>query len=130
MNALRILAAEGDQVGQGLVVDRATLDGFRQMDPEFLESLIASFLEEAPRNLAAMREACEHGDAREVGRQAHTLKGSAAVFGAAALTEMCRNFEGRETLPEPGALDGLDAAFARVRVALEEMLQTSAEVKR
>ena len=47
-----------------------------------LRELVALFLEECPKHLAAIAGAIAAADALEVQRAAHTLKGSAAVITA------------------------------------------------
>jgi HPt (histidine-containing phosphotransfer) domain-containing protein len=85
-------------------------------------TLIAMFLDEAPRRLAALREAAERGEARAVAREAHTLKGSCANFGARRLAGLCEQLEalGRahDLASAADALAQLEVEFERVRAAL------------
>ncbi len=56
-------------------------------DEEFARELATSFLESAPRCLAAISEAQQSGDARLLAREAHGLKGISRTIGADDLAE-------------------------------------------
>src|SRR5205085_10737532 len=49
-------------------------------DPELLQELAKTFLDEAPRMLQDVREAVVAADARKLQRCAHSLKGAVAIF--------------------------------------------------
>src|SRR5262249_43629326 len=55
--------------------------------------LARSFSAKAPEHLATMRDGLAAGQAEAVERAAHTLKGSAAQFGALRLSEECGAIE-------------------------------------
>jgi HPt (histidine-containing phosphotransfer) domain-containing protein len=103
-------------------LDVGTIEGLRDLGgDEFLEELIGTFLDEAPTLLAGLRSP----DEDEVRRAAHTLKSNAATFGAAGLTELCRELE---ESARSGELSGgedvvaqIDAEFERVQEALVEV---------
>jgi HPt (histidine-containing phosphotransfer) domain-containing protein len=91
--------------------------------PEFLAELIDTFLDDAPKQLRVLRSAVDRGDAEEARRAAHTLKSTAATFGAGQLSDVCRELE---SLGNAGALDEAarlvaraETDFARVKEALE-----------
>jgi PAS domain S-box-containing protein len=56
-------------------------------------SLIDTFLDHGPAQLASLRQALEQHETDEARREAHTLKSNAAAFGATALEAMCRELE-------------------------------------
>ena len=90
-------------------------------DVEAVKELIQSFLEEAPRLLAQGRDGAAHGDAAAVQRAFHTLKGTAATFGATALSEHARALEHAAragALPAAEALAQADALLAAARAEL------------
>lgn len=91
-------------------------------DPDFVGELVDEFLADAPVQLAAMRAAVEQGDAAELVRPAHTLKGTSANLGAALLAAECRAIE---ELAKSGAIDGasgrIDVAEAALALAAEEL---------
>jgi PAS domain S-box-containing protein len=92
-------------------------------DPAFLAEVVALYLEQTPRHLAALRGAVEHQDANTLTRAAHTLRGSSASLGAVRMRALSERLE---AIGKAGATDGaaelvaaLDAEFARVRHLLE-----------
>jgi HPt (histidine-containing phosphotransfer) domain-containing protein len=91
-------------------------------DPDFLAELIDIYLDDAPRQLAAMRDAALSGRIEDLVRPAHTLKGSSASIGAVELSELSRTLElaARESAVEDpaAAIDGIEAELGRVREAL------------
>ena len=62
-------------------------------DAELYASIVAIFLEEHPGKVAALREALARGDGEALYRLGHSLKGSAAVFGASRAVEAARALE-------------------------------------
>jgi HPt (histidine-containing phosphotransfer) domain-containing protein len=55
--------------------------------------LVETFLGEGPRIVAAMRESLDKADRRTLNRSAHSLKSTAATFGAMRLSQLCRSLE-------------------------------------
>lgn len=91
-----------------------------------LAELIEVFAKETPALLAQLREAIDQGDAAEVQRIAHTIKGSARVFGAEAVATVAERLEamGREA-----ELNEADEAMKALDVQAERLLTAlSAEV--
>lgn len=72
-------------------------------DREALAELIESFLDEGPGLIARMDGAARAGDAEALRRAAHTMKSSAADFGALALSRLCHTME---SLGRAGRTDG------------------------
>lgn len=106
-------------------IDRTTFDELRQMSgAEFINELIDTFLEDAPKLLAEMKAALAAGAADSFRRGAHSLKSNAATFGADPLAQLAKELEllGRENrLAETGSRLG----------ALEEALVSACdELKR
>jgi HPt (histidine-containing phosphotransfer) domain-containing protein len=62
-------------------------------DVELLKEIAVSFLEDYPKVLAAIRDAIANGSAKRLEASAHTLKGSAANFGAAAVVASALQLE-------------------------------------
>jgi PAS domain S-box-containing protein len=90
-------------------------------DPDYAAEVLHGYLRHAPGLLADMRAAQRAGDARRLGRGAHTLKSASATVGALALARRCAAAEA--TLRGGAAvgavdLDALDEAFERLRAAL------------
>jgi PAS domain S-box-containing protein len=111
-------------------LDRSVLVGLRELDeegePEILIELIELFSTGVPPQLAALREAVEAGDARSVGRIAHTLKGSSANMGARRMWSVSAQLEGMGGAGELGGagerISCLEEEFGRVRLLFEEEL--------
>ena len=76
------------------------LDG----DREAADEIMAEYAADAPRQVVALREALEAGDADATRRHAHTLKGASANVGAEALRAAAYEVE------KAGADGDLDAA--------------------
>ena len=93
-------------------------------DVGFLAELIAEYRSDGTTRVADMRAALAAGEAEDLRRAAHTLKGSSASLGAVGLADACRAIE---AAAREGRLDGLDGAvdsvaeqFDAVVAALEE----------
>jgi CheY-like chemotaxis protein len=94
-------------------------------DRELLAEIVGIFLREAPRQLAALRQAIEQGNAEAVTEVAHSLKGQLGYLGIPGAAEQARRLEdlGREgLLSEVGAeyeilARRMDAAMRSMRNA-------------
>ena len=108
------------------VIDPATFAELQgAAGAEFVAELVGTFLEEAPRMLAELREALAERDAERFCRAAHSLKSNSQTFGAAALGALARELElrgqGADPARDAAALDALDAAYAQAAAALAEL---------
>jgi CheY-like chemotaxis protein len=111
------------------VVDRAALEtlasalGGGDEGWEAVGALIDAFLEDAPTQIADIRDAIKRGDAIEVRRVAHALKSNGATFGAGRFSEQCQGLEalGRQgdLSGAPVVLERADQAWGHVTEALE-----------
>ena len=89
-------------------VDEGTLRGLLDDmggDREVVKELIQSFLEEGPKLLAEGRAALMAGDTAEVQRAYHTLKSTAATFGAMTLANRAKDVE---QMARSGAMPSLE----------------------
>ena len=106
-------------------VDPAALDRLLDMtggDPEFLDELVQTFLEDAVVQLDAMRAAAGSGAVEDLVRPAHSLKSNSANMGAERLADLCRSLEA-------DARGGVvDAAADRVAEAAQEFDRVRAEL--
>jgi len=84
-------------------------------DSEFVDSMVDTYLAEAPGFLAAIDAAVAAGDAGALLVPAHTLKGNSTTLGVQRLAEIARSLEERA---RGGSLDGAadDAAAARAEL--------------
>ncbi len=86
-------------------------------DADLAVELINLFLRDLPKLSTALDSALQQGDAGEVGRQAHTLKGAAANLSAEPVVDLARAMEA-------SARSG-DVATAQLRWgSLQAALQT------
>jgi CheY-like chemotaxis protein len=108
------------------VLEPAALGRLRETvgGEEDLAELVAIFLRDTARLLVELGHSLEAGRADEARRHAHTLKSTAASFGATRLTELCRRIEslakGGSVEEAGGFLAEVDAEFSRVRAALTQ----------
>jgi two-component system sensor histidine kinase/response regulator len=72
---------------------------------KLLHRMCQVFLDNLPRMWAAIQTAVAKRDAAAIQQAAHTLKGSASLLGAHAVTEAARDLE---TTAKSGKLDGLE----------------------
>lgn len=105
------------------VIDQATFGELKQMSGEgFINELIDTFLDDAPRMMQGLKSALEANDADSFRRAAHSLKSNAETFGAGRLAELAKELEslGRERrLAEIG--DRLQSLEESVASACDEL---------
>ena len=110
-------------------LDPQAIAALRELNPgddSFLRDLIQIYLADSPQRIAEMEEALAHTDSRKLMIAAHSLKGSSANFGAAALralSEKVEHLARTEALAEAQVhLPALREEFARVKAELEAFL--------
>lgn len=100
-------------MGPGSAIDSHTFDVLRRsVTPDSFSTLINRFLAETPSRIERLRIAAREGNRDLVLREAHTLKGTAKLFGAGSLSESAADVEslasnGHDTsdkIEEAGAL--------------------------
>ena len=110
------------------VIDAATFADLQEAaGSEFVTELVGTFLEEAPEMLADLRSARAAGDGERFRRAAHSLKSNCNTFGALGLGLMAREIELRslqaDAAQDAAALDALDADYAKVAAALQDLIR-------
>lgn len=76
------------------LIDRAILDQMiEDVGSENAEPLIEAFIEELTNQVRVLGEAADQADLAAMERAAHSMKGSAATFGAARLTGVVASIE-------------------------------------
>ena len=99
------------------------LNNLRELDDgvgDTLKELVETFLSEAAKRLAALREALG-SDPAAVAAEAHALKGSGRSLGAARLGDLCERLEEQVKKGSPSleeTVKELEAAFAKTERAL------------
>jgi CheY-like chemotaxis protein/HPt (histidine-containing phosphotransfer) domain-containing protein len=105
-----------------LRLDRSRLDGLRKLEQvsgrSVVPEIVDSFLAEAPRRLARIREALAQADAKEVAFWAHSLKGSSSQIGAGRLAALSLDLEKRG---KGGSLEGADPLLEELERELAEL---------
>ncbi len=102
------------------VFDPAALDTLLDTiggDREALRELVESFLEEGPDLIARIETAVKVGDATGLRHAAHTMKSSAADFGAMELSRLCRELE---AMGRNGNISGAATMSGRAAVVYGE----------
>ncbi|OPX22954.1 MAG: hypothetical protein B1H02_05515 [Candidatus Latescibacteria bacterium 4484_107] len=89
-------------------------------DKELLKELAESFVEDSTGQLEELRESLELGDAEQIGRKAHRLKGAVGNFGAKAAYNLAYELETRARESR------LDDAFPLYEKLEQEMKQVKA----
>ena len=98
------------------IIDKATFDELKEMSgEEFINELIDTFLEDAPKMIAEMKSGLDSNSVDTFRRAAHSLKSNAATFGASQLAALAKELEmlGKENkLHETGdRLRALEEAY-------------------
>jgi HPt (histidine-containing phosphotransfer) domain-containing protein len=103
-----------------------------QGSEELLREIIEAFLEEAPRQVAAMHTALAGSDAALLRRAAHTVKGAVRYFGAQQAFELALRLE---SLAHDGQFQAaqleavkLEEELARIKPLLAARLASNATV--
>lgn len=105
-------------------INLATFEELKRMSgAEFINELVDTFLEDAPKLIREMKTALAAKDADSFRRAAHSLKSNSATFGATRLAELARELEmiGKENrLANAGSrLDGLEQMYRTVAAELK-----------
>jgi PAS domain S-box-containing protein len=74
-------------------LDASVLDQLTGGDPREARLLLDDFLASTERDLAALRQAREHGDVAQLAREAHKIKGAARLVGASELAHAASELE-------------------------------------
>ena len=117
----------------GPVLDPSVIASLRQLtppgEPDVLVEVLKLFVHEVPKKILTLQTALDAGDAAQVGRAAHSLKGSSGNIGAAAMLEVCRRID---DAAKTGDLERvallmpqLTEEYHRVELEITQLLQTS-----
>lgn len=88
-------------------------------DVEILEQILRMFLEQGPERMALVEAALARGEAKDLEREAHALKGAAATLGMDVLREASYYVE---RMGAQGDLEEAVAGVARMRSAMDAVL--------
>jgi len=74
-------------------IDPTTFTALQACLGDTFPEIVAAFLTDAPRRIAAMKDALAQSDAERLCREAHSLKSTSATLGAGVLSALCRTLE-------------------------------------
>ena len=111
-------------------LDLAVLEGLRELQEEgetdLLAELVGMFLEDASARLDVLRDAIQIGDAEEIERAAHSLKGSCGNMGVKRMQQTSSDLQeagvSGDISGAANLLGRLEEEFERVRPALLEAI--------
>lgn len=96
----------------------AELRDLMSSEPGGFVGLVTRFAEDTAASLATVRTALDAGDTATVGRELHTVTGTASAIGAHQLARICRHCEvqlGTDgTAIDTHEIDAIDAEFHRI----------------
>ncbi|NPV74496.1 MAG: AAA family ATPase [Pelotomaculum sp.] len=107
-----LTAVNGDRLGELLNTTGE--------DVHFLCRLIRAFLRDMPEKLKSLRSALRQGDAATARLQAHGMKSSSSILGAALFADLCRE---AEELAAGGVTGGADKLVARLEAEYERVVK-------
>ena len=108
----------------GIDVDRAVLDELTGGDAELADAILADYVNSSGSDLAALRAALADGNADDVRRHAHRMKGASRTVGAHQVTTLAAELESSASAPDQdwralrSTAQDLEVAVARVTVAV------------
>jgi HPt (histidine-containing phosphotransfer) domain-containing protein len=100
-------------------IDQSVLDDLEKSvgdDRSFLRELVETFLDDTPRQIAALRAGIADGDVETTNRAAHTLKSTSATLGALGLSAMARELQ---TMTAPDSTDSSDLAEPEIAALVD-----------
>ncbi len=114
------------------IVDGKRLAELRELardeEPHWLSELVHMYVADAENRITSMREAAAAGQAAEVGRLAHALKGSSRNLGVLNVVPACQALqlagEAGDQSCIAAQLQELQSAFAQARAELERLYET------
>jgi len=113
--------------GSAAVFDLGVLLGLLGGDRDSIDEIVAAFTADAPKQVAALREALAGDDADAARRHAHTLKGASANVGAEALRVAAYEVEKAAAVGDLDAARQLSDALAAELQRLQEHLGRGGE---
>ncbi len=108
------------------VIDLQAIDNLRSLNPgdndEFLREIVAIFIEDTPLRIADLETGLATSDTAKFTRAAHSIKGSSANLGAAALGTLA------EKLEHQSRKEGLTGVAPLLALLSSEFQRTKAEL--
>ncbi len=109
--------SDSDLFNRQILIDR--LMG----DEELADSVISGFLDDIPKQIAALKKFVEHGHAKRAGAQGHRIKGAAGNIGSQALQEVAYALENAGRAKDSAQLNDLmlqlESRFKELKTFME-----------
>jgi HPt (histidine-containing phosphotransfer) domain-containing protein len=119
----RWLPKKNDE-SEPVVFDRAGMLERLMNDAELAQVVMATFLDDTPRQIEALRRYLDAWDAAGAERQAHALKGASAAVGGESLRALAFAMETAGKAGDLGSvrarMDDLEREFARLKEAMTQ----------
>lgn len=100
MIVVRLLFKNGkgaSTMGEKAIIDPEQLESLRELnepgEPDLVTELIDIFFSQSPSTITDLKKAVDEGNAKNVEKLAHKLKGSAANLGAEKMRSFCQEME-------------------------------------
>jgi two-component system, sensor histidine kinase and response regulator len=107
------------------VINPFALDAIRALSAEqgelLLQRVLATFLQDTPRQLASLHEAVAESDPATIRKTAHSMKSSSANVGADALAKL---FKDLEQMARAGHIDGASDLIAQLEREFQSVRQS------
>lgn len=115
---------------QSDAIDPTVIDELRSLsapgEPALLDELIEIYVDEAPREVAAMRSAIASGDAEALGQVAHRFTSGGGSTGAMRVMELTEQLQ---SLGRSGTTDGAAELTESLDAALRDALTALAALR-
>ncbi|MGO8814364.1 MAG: response regulator [Terriglobia bacterium] len=118
-------SAELDLEAKQEVLNEETLLARFAGEPDLFQDVVKLFLDDCPKMLIGIRGATERGDAREVERAAHKMKGSVSNFAASTAYDAALRLE---VMGRSGHLEQAPEALVQLESALEDLKPVLADL--
>ena len=110
------------------VLNTSSIAGLRELGRSEFGKLVHLFLSDGALRVAALHSAGAEADGVAMAKLAHSLKGSAATFGAGVLVQRCDELQivakSGDLADSAGLIDSVDAGFIVASEALRQELMT------
>jgi PAS domain S-box-containing protein len=137
IEALVEMLSQAPEKGKSKVMDAGNEKEEQIIDPDRMQDLvdslgdglrdvIDSYLEDAPSQIAELKDAFDQGQRDDLQRIAHSLKSSSGIFGAQQMVDLCRALEigAREGgIAGKDPVSGIAEAYQKVRDVLNLYVQ-------
>jgi CheY-like chemotaxis protein len=108
----------------GGILDTSSIAGLRELGPSEFGKLVHLFLSDGALRIAALHSAAAEANGSAIAKLAHSLKGSAATFGASVLVRRCDELQivasTGDLTGSAKLIDSVDAGFIVASEALRE----------